>query len=104
MQEEASFRDRILSHAKVPMFQKLLVLLVFALVGVIVALVLSYPEEFSEKLLPIVMVGIVVMALFVSWYLGFFLASEKPPLVMIYIGIAGLLIAFMSGYFIGGKV
>ena len=83
------------------MFKNLLALFVFALIGTVVALVAATPEEFAEKLLPILMVGTVVVYLFLSWYMGYFIANQKPSVVLQYIAGIAIVIAFTSGYFIG---
>jgi len=84
-------------------FQKFLAILVFVIFGLVVSILIAWPEEFSEKLLPILFVAAVVVYLFLSWYLGYFIGSQKPPIIMMIIGLSGLLIAFLSGLFLGSR-
>lgn len=83
------------------MFKKFFAIFVVAILGLVITLVLTWPEEFSEKLLPLLMVGGVAAYLFLSWYLGFFLASQKPPLTLLLFIIGALIISFISGYYMG---
>ena len=36
-----------------------------------------------------------------SWYLGYFLGSQKPPLALILIATGALVVSFLSGYYMG---
>lgn len=83
------------------MFKNLLALFIFALIGTVVALVAATPEEFAEKLLPIFIAGTVIVYLFLSWYMGYFIATQKPSVILQYIAGIGIVVAFISGYFMG---
>lgn len=83
------------------MFTRLLILLTFTLIGILATLVLATGEEFAEKLLPILFVVTVIVYLFLSWYLGYFVSTQKPSLELTIVAVAGLIIAFMSGYYMG---
>jgi hypothetical protein len=83
------------------MFAKLFSILIFLLIGITVALLLFFAEDFSEKVLPVLMVGAIIIYIFLSWYFGYFVASQKPPLTLVLIGISGIIIAIVSGYYMG---
>ena len=83
------------------MFKKFFAILILVLVGLVATLLLAWPEEFAEKLLPFLMVGGVAAYLFLSWYLGYFLGSQKPPLALILIATGALVVSFLSGYYMG---
>jgi hypothetical protein len=85
------------------MFLKFLIILVVVCIALIVTLVFAWPEHFSEKLLPFIMVGGFVLYVFLIWYLGFFVGSHKPSVPLIIICAVLLTISFLSGYYMGGK-
>ena len=85
------------------MFIKLFLILLFLIAGIIVTLLLGFAEEFAERLLPVLMVGGVIVYIFLTWYLGYFLATQKPPLTLVVIGLAGIIIVAVCGYYIGTR-
>ncbi len=83
------------------MFNRLFILLIFVIIGILGALVLAFGEEFAEKILPIFFIVTVLAYIFLSWYLGYFFSTQKPPLELIIAVAAGIAVAFMSGYYMG---
>ena len=85
------------------MLNKLIITIVLLILGFTTIILVGMGEEFAEKYLPLAGVGIVIIYLFSSWYLGYFIATQKPPLTLIYLGLAGIIISFFSGFFMGSK-
>jgi hypothetical protein len=85
------------------MFQKLFTVLIFLFLFILGALLIKWPEEFAEQLLPGLAIGAVVVFLFLSWYLGYFTASQKPPVIFIIIIVFALIITFASGLYVGRR-
>ena len=83
------------------MFNRLFVLLIFVFIGILGALVFAFGEEFAEKILPIFLIAIVLVYIFLSWYLGYFFSTQKPPLELVIAAAVGIAVAFMSGYYMG---
>ncbi len=83
------------------MLTRFLLFFIFALVGTLGTLVLAFGEEFAEKILPLFFAVTIIVYLFVSWYLGYFLSTQKPPFELVILAVIGLIIAFMSGYYMG---
>ena len=84
-------------------FARLFTILIFVLVGVLFAILVAFGEEFAEKILPLFMGGAVILYIFLSWYLGYFFAAQKPPQELITFAVVVLVIAFLSGYFMGSR-
>lgn len=79
------------------------ILLVFVFAVILFTLVLAFGEEFAEKMLPLFMGGTVIVYIFLSWYLGYFFATQKPPQELITVAVVVLVIVFLSGYFMGSR-
>lgn len=83
------------------MFTRLFIVLILVFTGILATLVFAFGEEFAEKILPFFFVVTVLAYLFLSWYLGYFFSTQKPPLELIIAAFAGVVVAFMSGYYMG---
>ncbi len=84
-------------------FARLFTVLVFVFIGLIVAILAAYGEDFAEKLLPLFMVGAVLAYILMSLYLGYFFATQKPPQELIILAVVVIVISFLSGYFMGAR-
>jgi len=85
------------------MFTKFFSILLLAIAGLIVTLILAFGEDFAEKLLPVFLVGGLIVYIFLSWYLGYFIVTQKPPLILIIAAIAVIVVAVVSGYYMGAR-
>lgn len=85
------------------MFKKLFVILIITFFGLTGVMLLAVGEEFAERLLPLFFGLIVLFYLVISWYSGYFIATQKPSPILIVFAVVVLIIAFFSGYFIGSK-
>ena len=85
------------------MFAKFFSILLIAIIGLLITLIIAWPEELSEKLLPWLFIGVMCIYMVGSWYLGFFLSTQKPPMVLIIIGSIVLILTFLSGLYIGNR-
>lgn len=83
---------------------KLIFVIVFLIIGLIGVLVLASGEEFAEKLLPLFFGVVIIGYLAASWYLGYFIATQKPSSVLIITALVAIVLTFFSGLYIGRKV
>ena len=84
-------------------FTRLFTILVFVFIGLLVAIFGAFGENFAEKLLPLFLGGAVAVYIFLSWYLGYFFATQKPPQELVTLAVVVIVISFLSGYFMGSK-
>lgn len=85
------------------MFQRLCVILTIGVVALFSVMLVATGEEFAEKLLPLLFGVVILFYLAASWYLGYFIATQKPSIDLIIFGLAAIIISFLSGFFIGRK-
>jgi len=83
------------------MFNKLIVVFIFAIFGLLVTLILSSGEQFAEKALPVLTLGGVIVALVLAWFFGYFLSSQKPPHLLTAMLLIALILSFVSGLYMG---
>ncbi len=83
---------------------KLILILMLLILGLIGVLVVATGEELAEKLLPLLFGAGIIVYLAASWYLGYFIATQKPSNVLIIVALTAVVLVFFSGLYIGRRI